>query len=75
MVVHSPPIDTVDHDSSGRVRGSQAIRDAVIEKQPLLVVCGHIHSDWGKQVTLGASRILNAGPQGVVVELPAGSRR
>ncbi len=75
LVVHSPPLDTVDHDSSGRVRGSQAIRDAVLEKQPRLVVCGHIHSDWGKQVTLGESQILNAGPQGVVVELPAGSRR
>ena len=68
LVVHSPPIDTVDHDSSGRVRGSQSIRDAVQSKQPRLVVCGHIHSDWEKKVQLNESLILNAGPRGVLVE-------
>ncbi|WP_153558731.1 metallophosphoesterase family protein [Roseimaritima sediminicola] len=67
LVVHSPPLDTVDQDADGRVRGSQAIRDAVLEKQPRLVVCGHIHSDWEKQVKLGESLVLNAGPRGVVV--------
>ena len=68
LVVHSPPIDTVDHDSGGRVRGSQSIRDAVQSKQPRLVVCGHIHSDWEKKVQLNESLILNAGPRGVLVE-------
>jgi Icc-related predicted phosphoesterase len=69
LVVHSPPIDTVDHDSSGQIRGSEAIRQAVQSKSPRLVVCGHIHSDWGKQVTLGRSRIVNAGPRGQVLTL------
>ena len=69
LVVHSPPIDTVDHDSSGQIRGSQAIRELVESNQPKLVVCGHIHSDWEKQVTLGESRILNAGPNGVLLEI------
>ena len=69
LVVHSPPIDTVDQDSSGRVRGSQAIRSSVETKCPPLVVCGHIHSDWEKQVTLGESLVLNAGPRGVMVDL------
>ncbi len=68
LVVHSPPIETVDHDSSGRIRGSQAIRQAVLDKQPRLVVCGHIHSDWQKQIDLGSSRIVNAGPQGVIID-------
>ncbi|MDA8743634.1 metallophosphoesterase [Rubripirellula amarantea] len=69
LVVHSPPIDTVDHDSAGKIRGSQAIRDCVLAKKPKLVVCGHIHSDWGKQVTLGESVIVNAGPAGVIVSI------
>ncbi len=71
LVVHSPPIDTVDHDSSGRIRGSQAIRDAIESKTPRLVICGHIHGDWEKQVELGETRILNAGPQGVMLKLRA----
>ena len=69
LVVHSPPLDTVDRDSGRRVRGSQVIRDCVLEKKPKLVVCGHIHDDWEKQVDLGASRVLNAGPNGVIIEI------
>lgn len=69
LVVHSPPLGTVDHDSTGKIRGSRAIRTCVEQQQPILVVCGHIHSDWGKQVTLDRSRIVNAGPNGVVMEV------
>ena len=69
LVVHSPPLDTVDRDSGRRVRGSQSIRDCVLAKHPRLVVCGHIHDDWEKQVSLEQSLVLNAGPRGVVVEI------
>ncbi|MEM9368614.1 MAG: metallophosphoesterase [Planctomycetota bacterium] len=70
LVTHSPAIDTVDHDSSGRIRGSQAIRDCIEAKSPLLAVCGHIHSDWERQVTLGKTPVLNAGPRGVMMTIP-----
>lgn len=70
LVVHSPPLDTVDTDSTGRIRGSHSVRQTVTEKQPSVVICGHIHDDWGKQVQLGRSRIFNAGPKGVIVECP-----
>ena len=69
LVVHSPPLDTVDRDSGRRVRGSQSIRDCVLAKNPKLVVCGHIHDDWEKQVPLQSSQILNAGPRGVIMEI------
>jgi len=69
LVVHSPPLDTVDHDSSGRIRGSQAIRSVIEDKLPKLVVCGHIHSDWGKRVSLGPTLIINAGPQGQLIQI------
>ncbi len=69
LVVHSPPLNTVDHDSSGQIRGSQAIREAVEKTQPKLVVCGHIHSDWEKQVRLADTEVLNAGPRGVLIEV------
>jgi uncharacterized protein len=69
LVVHSPPFNTVDHDSAGKVRGSKSIREAVELKQPRLVVCGHIHGDWGKQARVGDSLILNAGPSGIVMEI------
>ena len=69
LVTHSPPLDTVDEDRSGKIRGSQAIRDVVLAKKPKLVVCGHIHSDWGKQVRLGETLVVNAGPRGMIIEV------
>ena len=69
LVVHSPPLDTVDHDSSGQIRGSQAIREFVEKSRPKLVVCGHIHSDWEKSVRLAETLVLNAGPAGVLIEV------
>jgi len=69
LVVHSPPLDTVDRDGGRRVRGSQSIRQCVLARKPKLVVCGHIHDDWEKQAHLEGSRILNAGPRGVVIDI------
>jgi Icc-related predicted phosphoesterase len=69
LVVHSPPHETVDHDSTGRIHGSKTIRKIVEAKRPKLVACGHIHSDWGKQMKLGKTLIINAGPAGVICEI------
>ncbi len=69
LVVHSPPLDTVDHDAAGKIRGSRSIRDCVERRQPKLVVCGHIHSDWGKSLSVGPTRVVNAGPRGQLLEL------
>lgn len=69
LVVHSPPLNTVDKDSTGRVRGSEAIREIVLTKSPELVVCGHIHSDWGSRTKLGGSLVVNAGPDGQLLDL------
>ena len=62
----------MDHDQTGQIRGSQAIREAVERVVPLAVICGHIHSDWEKRVNLGDSIIQNAGPRGVFVDIEAG---
>jgi uncharacterized protein len=66
LVVHSPPKGYVD---GPRRLGSQAVLEAVEEKQPRLVVCGHIHEAAGEQATIGTSRVLNVGPSGVVVDV------
>ncbi|MBI1784669.1 metallophosphoesterase family protein [Candidatus Sumerlaeota bacterium] len=75
LVSHSPPMGTLDVSSSGRSLGSVAIREAIEQKRPKLVVCGHIHACAGKSARLGASDVVNAGPQGMVWELPASSNR
>ncbi|MCP3905046.1 MAG: serine/threonine protein phosphatase [Planctomycetes bacterium] len=69
LVVHSPPHGHVDL-ADDRHLGSAAILDAIREKEPPLVVCGHIHACWEQEVAIGPTREINAGPRGVVVELP-----
>jgi Icc-related predicted phosphoesterase len=68
LIVHSPPkghVDTV----RGRHLGSEAVLRAIEATQPPLVVCGHVHEAWGSEATLGATRVVNVGPDGKFFEL------
>jgi Icc-related predicted phosphoesterase len=66
LVVHSPPKGYVD---GKRHLGSEAILRTIERKQPRLAVCGHIHEAAGEEALVGATRVLNAGPDGTVLNL------
>ena len=66
LVVHSPPKGYVD---GKRHLGSEAILRTIEEKQPRLVVCGHIHEAAGEEARVGATRVVNAGPEGTIVDI------
>ncbi|NIP86237.1 MAG: serine/threonine protein phosphatase [Planctomycetales bacterium] len=70
VVSHSPPHGAVDRSSAGQHLGSIAVREAVQRVHPALVVCGHIHDCGGQSATLDQTAVVNAGPQGIVWELP-----
>lgn len=67
LVSHSPPRGHVD-ESEGRHLGSRAVLEAVRRAGPSLVVCGHIHACWGQQSEEGPTRIVNAGPGGILMD-------
>ena len=69
LISHSPPHGHVDEDG-GRHLGSHAVLDTIRRASPRLVVCGHIHGCWGQRSTEGRTLVLNAGPEGQVLELP-----
>ena len=69
LVTHSPPFGILDVSSSGRSLGSTAIRAAMDRCRPKMLVCGHIHASGGKQERAGDTPVVNAGPDGVVVEV------
>ena len=56
----------LDLSSAGRRLGSRAVRTAIEDKQPALVVCGHIHGSSGQTDRLGDITVINAGPQGII---------
>lgn len=69
LVTHSPPYGHVDVAAGGDHLGSRAILKTVERVAPRLVVCGHIHDSWEQESTVGPTRIVNAGPKGVWVEV------
>lgn len=70
LVSHSPPKGTLDVSSRGLSLGSVAVRETIEAKEPRLVVCGHIHESGGKSETIGETTVVNAGPAGLMFELP-----
>ncbi len=68
LVTHSPPYGHVDF-AGGRHLGSRAVLEAIERARPRLAVCGHIHGCWTEESSVGDTRIVNAGPGGVWVEL------
>lgn len=69
LVTHSPPQGAVDVSSRGASLGSVTVRQVIETRQPQLVVCGHIHESWGKHEMIGATPVVNAGPDGILWEL------
>ncbi len=69
LVSHSPPKGTVDKSSRGQSLGSTAVRDAITEKRPFLVVCGHIHESASQSGKIGRTPVVNAGPTGIEWQL------
>ena len=69
LVSHSPPHGHVD-EAGGRHLGSHSVLDTIERMSPRLVVCGHIHGCWGQRSAIGPTLVLNAGPQGQLLDLP-----
>ncbi len=69
LISHSPPLGVLDGSSDGHRLGSQAVRETILIKKPILVVCGHIHGSAGQIDCIGETTVINAGPQGIIWEL------
>jgi len=65
LVTHTPPRGAVDSTGAGVRIGSTAVRAIVEDKQPALVVCGHVHNCWERQAMIGRCVVVNAGPRGI----------
>lgn len=62
MITHTPPLGIADLQKDGEHEGSGAIRNALLETTPQLVLCGHIHHAWGTDGREGATYVRNLGP-------------
>ncbi|WP_147819878.1 metallophosphoesterase family protein [Salidesulfovibrio onnuriiensis] len=61
LAIHEPPANTrLDMIGNGQHVGSPVVRRFIEEKQPALVLTGHIHESRGTD-TIGASTVINPG--------------
>jgi Icc-related predicted phosphoesterase len=68
LAVHSPPRGHVDL-SHGEHLGSASVLSAIEAKRPRIALCGHIHEQWGRESTIGPTRVINLGPEGTTLEV------
>jgi len=62
LVSHNPPYGTrLDRVHSGEHVGSRVLKGFILEREPLLVACGHVHEGRGIE-ELGSSVVVNPGP-------------
>ncbi len=64
FVPHSPPYKTkVDRIFIGKHVGSRAVKNFIVQRQPDVVICGHIHEARGVDA-VEKTKIINCGPVG-----------
>lgn len=62
LISHSPPYipgEKIDDRGDGLHEGSKELTEAILDKKPRLVVCGHVHSGSRKPAVLGDSKVMN----------------
>ncbi len=68
LVTHAPPYKTA-LDDLGYPVGNKSIKKAIKKLKPIIAVSGHIHECEYREDKIGATRIINPGPAGTIVEI------
>lgn len=69
LLVHAPPYNTKLDNIMGSSCGNKSFRDFIVKNAPSLVICGHLHENAGKEDYIGETRIINPGPDGMIIKL------
>src|SRR5258708_30135901 len=70
LICHSPPLGTpLDRIQEGLHGGSRAVREFIETCQPAHFFCGHIHEAEGVVIEMGATRAMNVGKKGYLLEV------
>ena len=74
LVSHCPPYGYLDNAGyiigrGGAHIGSKELLDYIEREQPMLVICGHVHGDGGKECMIGKTRVVNTAQRWKVLEV------
>ena len=67
LVTHAPPYKTkVDKLIQGH-SGNKSIRHFIEKNNVDLLICGHLHENFGKEDKIGKTKVINPGPFGKMI--------
>ncbi len=70
FVSHAPPyatrLDEVDDDWHV---GNESLRELIVRRLPMLVICGHIHQCFHRRDKVLTTTVVNPGPEGELIEV------
>lgn len=69
MITHVPPNNTKVSTVNDSCMGSPSVRRAMNQLEPDFLLCGHVHENWGEQEKIGRTRVINTGPEGIILDL------
>ena len=70
VLCHAPPYGTaLDEVEPDWHVGNESLRELIIRRRPMLVLCGHIHECFHKHDTLAGATLINPGPEGEIIEV------
>ena len=67
LVTHAPPYKTKLDKLGINHAGNKSIRNFVEKYKIDLLICGHLHENFGKEDKIGNTKIINPGPFGKIV--------
>jgi uncharacterized protein len=69
MVTHVHPQGGMADKIDQFVPGSKAVKKAIKQFKPDILLCGHAHHAAGIEETIGKTRVINVGKEGKIIEL------
>lgn len=70
VLCHAPPYNTaLDEVDAGWHVGNESLRELIMRRKPMLVLCGHIHECFHSHDTLAGTTLINPGPDGEIIEV------
>jgi hypothetical protein len=69
LMLHGPPYGNKTDLIIDEHAGNKSFREFILKEKPLLVICGHLHENFGVKGKIGKTLIINPGPEGKLIEI------
>ncbi len=69
MVTHEHPADSKIEKFTNFFKGSKAIRRAIDEFKPDILLCSHVHEAEGLEEKIGSTRVISVGKHGKILDI------